>query len=130
MARQPGYSSGRRSKANESLAVTVAALDRCGNEDSFAEHPLLHRLRRSLEVHIGERRSAIPRIDAEQHAEDFGEPAVQHDGNTAIARSEGDAPEIDGVVHIGRGGKLPVGEFVEVDISGSSEHDLEARIPN
>jgi ribosomal protein S12 methylthiotransferase len=52
------------------------------------------------------------------------------DGNTAIARSEGDAPEIDGVVHIGRGGKLPVGEFVEVDISGSSEHDLEARIPN
>jgi len=51
------------------------------------------------------------------------------DGNTAIARSEGDAPEIDGTVRIVRGGKLPVGEFAEVGISGSSEHDLEAKLP-
>jgi ribosomal protein S12 methylthiotransferase len=50
------------------------------------------------------------------------------DGNTAIARSEGDAPEIDGVVRIVRGARLPVGEFVDVEITGSSEHDLEAKV--
>jgi len=49
------------------------------------------------------------------------------DGNTAIARSEGDAPEIDGVVRISRGGKLPVGEFAEVELTGSTDHDLRAR---
>ena len=50
------------------------------------------------------------------------------DGNTAIARSEGDAPEIDGVVKIVKGGKLPIGEFADVEITGSSDHDLEAKI--
>jgi ribosomal protein S12 methylthiotransferase len=55
------------------------------------------------------------------------------DGNTAIARSEGDAPEIDGTVRIAlsgkkQGAKLPVGEFAEVEITGSSDHDLQARI--
>jgi ribosomal protein S12 methylthiotransferase len=50
------------------------------------------------------------------------------DGNTAIARSEGDAPEIDGVVRISRGGKLPVGEFVDVEYTGSDDHDLEAKL--
>ena len=49
------------------------------------------------------------------------------DGNTAIARSMADAPEIDGVVRIVKGGKLPVGEFADVVITGSSDHDLEAR---
>jgi ribosomal protein S12 methylthiotransferase len=49
------------------------------------------------------------------------------DGNTAVARSEADAPEIDGVVRIKKGGKLTIGEFVDVEITGSSEHDLEAR---
>jgi ribosomal protein S12 methylthiotransferase len=50
------------------------------------------------------------------------------DGNTAIARSEDDAPEIDGVVRISRGGKLPVGEFVDVEYTGSDDHDLEAKL--
>jgi ribosomal protein S12 methylthiotransferase len=51
-----------------------------------------------------------------------------HQGSTAIARSQADAPEIDGVVRIARAGKLAVGEFAEVEITGSSEHDLEAKI--
>jgi ribosomal protein S12 methylthiotransferase len=51
-----------------------------------------------------------------------------HDGNTAIARSMADAPEIDGVVLIKKGGKLATGEFVDVEITGSSDHDLEARV--
>jgi ribosomal protein S12 methylthiotransferase len=50
------------------------------------------------------------------------------DGNTAIARSEGDAPEIDGVVRVARGGTLRVGEFAEVEITRSGDHDLEAKI--
>ncbi len=39
-----------------------------------------------------------------------------------------DAPEIDGVVRIAKGGKLPIGEFVEVEITGSSDHDLDAKV--
>ena len=50
------------------------------------------------------------------------------DGNTAIGRSEGDAPEIDGTVRITRGGKLKVGEFADVEITASVDHDLKARI--
>ena len=50
------------------------------------------------------------------------------DGNTAIARSMADAPEIDGVVLVKKGGKLQPGEFADVEITGSSDHDLEARL--
>jgi ribosomal protein S12 methylthiotransferase len=54
-----------------------------------------------------------------------------HDGNRAVARSMADAPEIDGVVKIAqgdKGGKLKIGEFAEVEITGSSDHDLDARL--
>jgi ribosomal protein S12 methylthiotransferase len=52
------------------------------------------------------------------------------EGDVAIARSEADAPEIDGVVRVrGKGAAaLPVGEFADVTISGASEYDLEARV--
>ena len=50
------------------------------------------------------------------------------DDNTAVARSMADAPEIDGVVLIKRGGKLQAGELVDVEITGSSDHDLEAKV--
>jgi ribosomal protein S12 methylthiotransferase len=50
------------------------------------------------------------------------------DGNQAIARSMADAPEIDGVVRISRGGKLPAGEFAEVEITGSTAYDLSGRL--
>ncbi len=49
------------------------------------------------------------------------------EGNIAIARSEGDAPEIDGVVRIQKGGKLKVGEFASVEITGADAYDLAAR---
>ena len=48
------------------------------------------------------------------------------EGTRAIARSRGDAPEIDGVVRIARGGKLKVGEFAKVKISGADDYDLKA----
>ena len=44
----------------------------------------------------------------------------------AVARSKADAPEIDGLVHIQNGGEagLRVGQFVDVEITESDEHDL------
>ena len=39
-----------------------------------------------------------------------------------VARGEGDAPDIDGRVYVPR--ELPVGEFVEVKISGFQDYDL------
>jgi ribosomal protein S12 methylthiotransferase len=42
----------------------------------------------------------------------------------SVGRSAADAPEIDGVVHVRTRRKLVVGEFVEVKITESREHDL------
>ena len=47
-------------------------------------------------------------------------------GGTAIARSAADAPEVDGVVAIERGGAFAAGEFVDVRIVDTDEHDLYA----
>ncbi|MFC7301590.1 30S ribosomal protein S12 methylthiotransferase RimO [Cognatiluteimonas weifangensis] len=48
------------------------------------------------------------------------------DGELAIARSMADAPEIDGLVQIqnGRDAGLQPGQFADVEILGSDEHDL------
>ena len=50
------------------------------------------------------------------------------DEEGAIARSSADAPEIDGLVYIDDGRQLSVGDFVEVKITDSDEHDLWAEI--
>jgi ribosomal protein S12 methylthiotransferase len=46
----------------------------------------------------------------------------------AIARSEADAPEIDGVVRIAEAAGLRVGDFADVEIVGSSAYDLAGRL--
>ena len=48
------------------------------------------------------------------------------DGDLAIARSMADAPEIDGLVQVqdGREAGLRPGEFADIRIMGSDEHDL------
>jgi len=46
----------------------------------------------------------------------------------AIARSAADAPEIDGVVTIEDGEGLVAGSFARVKVTGSTEHDLTARL--
>jgi ribosomal protein S12 methylthiotransferase len=48
------------------------------------------------------------------------------EGNVALARSRGDAPEVDGVVRVRGGGDLPVGEFARVRITRAGDHDLAA----
>jgi ribosomal protein S12 methylthiotransferase len=45
----------------------------------------------------------------------------------ALGRSSADAPEIDGLVIIEDGGGLEVGQFVEVRVTDSGEHDLWAK---
>jgi ribosomal protein S12 methylthiotransferase len=50
------------------------------------------------------------------------------DGDTAIARSAADAPEIDGVVRITGGGHLRAGAFAQVTVERSDTHDLTARL--
>jgi len=50
------------------------------------------------------------------------------DEEGAAARSPGDAPEIDGLVYIADGEHLQVGEFAEVVITDSDDHDLWAEL--
>jgi ribosomal protein S12 methylthiotransferase len=45
---------------------------------------------------------------------------------TLVARSRGDAPEIDGVVYV-EDVDAPAGSFLEVEITGATEHDLFAQ---
>ena len=50
---------------------------------------------------------------------------VDEDG--ALARSSGDAPEIDGLVYVTDGEALSVGEFARVSVTDCDVHDLYAR---
>ncbi len=47
---------------------------------------------------------------------------------TAVARSAADAPEIDGLVYVENGRDLNPGQFADVCIHRSGEHDLWARV--
>ncbi len=45
-------------------------------------------------------------------------------GDTAVARSYSDAPEIDGVVHVANAANLRVGGFAQVTITSADDYDL------
>lgn len=49
------------------------------------------------------------------------------ESGTVIARSRSDAPEIDGVVYITDAEQVQPGEFIDVEITDSTEHDLVAQ---
>ncbi|MDX1626396.1 MAG: 30S ribosomal protein S12 methylthiotransferase RimO [Wenzhouxiangellaceae bacterium] len=49
------------------------------------------------------------------------------DGDTAVARSYGDAPEIDGNVIVRGAGNVEPGSFIDVRIEGHDDYDLFAR---
>jgi ribosomal protein S12 methylthiotransferase len=51
---------------------------------------------------------------------------VDEDG--AVARSQGDAPEIDGLVYVSDGQDLKVGEFANVIVTDCDVHDLYAKL--
>jgi ribosomal protein S12 methylthiotransferase len=48
--------------------------------------------------------------------------------NVATARSEAEAPEIDGVIHVKGARNLRPGDWADVEITGSDAYDLKARI--
>jgi ribosomal protein S12 methylthiotransferase len=50
------------------------------------------------------------------------------EGSTAIARSEAEAPEIDGVIKIANAKKLRVGDWANVEITSANAYDLRARL--
>jgi ribosomal protein S12 methylthiotransferase len=50
------------------------------------------------------------------------------EGDVATARSEADAPEIDGLVHIEGAGALSVGAWADVEITASDNYDLTAKL--
>jgi ribosomal protein S12 methylthiotransferase len=50
------------------------------------------------------------------------------DGPIAVARSHADAPEIDGVVRVKGAKQAKPGEFLQVVVTGATDHDLDARI--
>ncbi|HEY6484207.1 MAG TPA: 30S ribosomal protein S12 methylthiotransferase RimO [Steroidobacteraceae bacterium] len=49
-------------------------------------------------------------------------------GGTAIARSEADAPEIDGIVRIDKPGSVQVGDWADVQITSADAYDLNAKL--
>jgi ribosomal protein S12 methylthiotransferase len=52
----------------------------------------------------------------------------QVDGGKAIARSAADAPEIDGVVQVAGARGARAGDFLEIEVTGATSHDLRARL--
>lgn len=116
--------------------LDVAQLDRVG---AFKYSPVDGAKANDAGVHIApeiqEERLArfmarAQRISADRLARRVGRTETvlvdAVEGNVAIARSRGDAPEIDGIVRITRGGKLPVGEFARVKITSADDYDLKA----
>jgi ribosomal protein S12 methylthiotransferase len=73
-------------------------------------------------------------ISAERLAEKVGREMtvlvdeVDRDGDLAIARGPGDAPEIDGRILVEGGAGLAEGAFVRVKIASAETYDLRARI--
>jgi ribosomal protein S12 methylthiotransferase len=51
------------------------------------------------------------------------------DDGVAVARSSADAPEIDGLVYVEKPGRVAIGDFMDVEITGADAHDLTARKP-
>ncbi len=51
---------------------------------------------------------------------------IDEDG--AIARSQGDAPDIDGLVYVTDGHEMTIGEFAQVEITDCDVHDLYAKV--
>jgi len=49
-----------------------------------------------------------------------------HQEGVALARSRGDAPEIDGLVRITGKTLPPVGEFARVRVTAADDYDVEA----
>jgi ribosomal protein S12 methylthiotransferase len=134
-----GFPGETEAEFNELLDfLDEAQLDRVG---AFAYSPVdgaaANRLPGALPDELREERKAR----LMQHQEDISTQRLERkigrritvlvddiDEEGALARSEGDAPEIDGLVYISDGHDLEVGEFAEVTVVDCDVHDLYARL--
>jgi len=118
--------------------LDAAEIDRVG---AFAYSPVdgatANELRGALPESLREER----RFRLMQHQEDISTRRLEMrigrrlqvlvddvDEEGAIARSPGDAPEIDGLVYVTDGHDLEVGEFADVTITDCDVHDLYATL--
>ena len=118
--------------------IEEAQLDRVG---AFAYSPVEGAVANELPGHIPpevqqERLARLmllqEEISAERLERKIGKTITvlvdEVDEEGAIARSSADAPEIDGLVYIENGQQLSVGDFAEVTVTDSDEHDLWAEL--
>jgi ribosomal protein S12 methylthiotransferase len=119
--------------------LRVAQLDRVGCfEYSPVEGAAANALRQPhVPVELAaERRARLMELSAEISAQRLARkigrkmPVLidRMEGDVAVARSWSDAPEIDGTVRIAGANRLAVGALAEVQITGASAYDLEARL--
>jgi ribosomal protein S12 methylthiotransferase len=134
-----GFPGETEAEFNELLDfLDEAQLDRVG---AFAYSPVegasANALPGALPEEIREQRKAI----LMQHQEDISTQRLERkigrritvlvdeiDEEGAIARSAGDAPDIDGLVYVTDGHDLAVGEFAEVTVHDCDVHDLYATL--
>jgi ribosomal protein S12 methylthiotransferase len=134
-----GFPGETEAEFNELLDfLDEAQLDRVG---VFAYSPVdgasANALPGALPEEIREQRKAI----LMQHQEDISTQRLERkigrritvlvdeiDEDGAIARSTGDAPDIDGLVYVTDGHDLTVGEFAEVTVNDCDVHDLYATL--
>ena len=136
-----GFPGETEAEFNELLDfLDEAQLDRVG---AFAYSPVDGAMANALPDAVPEKLREQRRMRLMQHQEDISTQRlearigrritvlvddVEDEGATVIARSMGDAPEIDGLVYITDGEHLEIGEFAEVDVTDCDVHDLYAKL--
>ena len=130
-----GFPGETESEFNELLDFLDAAqLDRVG---AFAYSPVTGAAANALPGALTEEVREERKMRLMRHQEDISTQRLEAkigrtltvlvddiDEEGAIARSAGDAPDIDGLVYIADGHELEVGEFAEVTITDCDVHDL------
>lgn len=130
-----GFPGETESEFNELLDfLDVAQLDRVG---AFSYSPVEGAAANALPGALPEEVREERKMRLLRHQEDISTQRLETkigqtltvlvddiDEEGAIARSAGDAPDIDGLVYIADGHELEVGEFAEVTITDCDVHDL------
>lgn len=134
-----GFPGETESEFNELLDfLDVAQLDRVG---AFSYSPVEGAAANALPGALPEEVREERKMRLLRHQEDISTQRLEAkigqtltvlvddiDEEGAIARSAGDAPDIDGLVYIADGHELEIGEFAEVTINDCDVHDLYATL--
>jgi ribosomal protein S12 methylthiotransferase len=134
-----GFPGETEAEFNELLDfLDEAQLDRVG---AFAYSPVEGAVANELPDAVPEAIREERRMHLMQHQEDISTQRLEArigrkitvlvddiEEEGAVARSMGDAPEIDGLVYITDGEDLEIGEFAEVEVTDCDVHDLYAKL--